>query len=880
MFEYSTTYEERRRFIQDSSTWNGIDYLEIQDTRALGADDPLRQRQIKVFFLNAPTLTGHLLPAENFRIEGGERVRNLVVTDARVVSRPGEREHILLELNRAGDFSIYTLRLVRDQGANEPPLNIDPLLATLDFSFKVECPNDFDCAPVLQQPPERGEQPPIDYLTRDYAGFRRLLLDRLTTVLPARREENPADNWVALTEVLAYVADYQSYYLDSVSAEAYLTTARLRPSLRRHARLLDYQMHDGCNSRVWVCFFVEPPPEPEETDDDTNTNNNQNSNDSDCHDHDWWWWWWHDPYHHHHHHDDDCDDGNGGGNGGGGGGGGEEPPPPEPPPPVILPLGTRILTRTVNLPTVLDEEQYQSALLTGARVFETRHEISLLASRNEILFYLFGEKHVHLPAGATTATVLGYNEDLQLEVGDVLVFEEVRSYKTGLEVDAERENRHAVRLTHVSDDMTDELYDMPYLEISWAQEDALPFTLQLGDIEDQDGVLQPLTVIRGNVALADYGRTLSDEDLFPATIPMDGLYRPRLRLGNISFREPLDPELAYRPSARDTLIQDPRKAEPDVTLTSEQTEELWVARRDLLNSDRFATEFVVETENDGRARLRFGDNVLGKAPAAGSELKATYRVGNGAEGNMGPETLAHLVSDVDGLPVFRVYNPLSARGGTESEPMDEVRLYSPEAFKTQKRAVSPDDYASIAERHPEVQKAVAYHRWTGSWYTIYLALDRVGGRPVDEAFRSELFDFINIYRLNGYDLEIREPRFISLEIKMRVRLRQGFLSGEVRKALLDLFSSGIRSNGELGFFHPDNFTFGQPVYLSRITSLAMNTEGVAETEILKFGRYDSSSRYELEEGVVTPERLEIVRLDNDPNAPENGKIELILEEAT
>ena len=46
--------------------------------------------------------------------------------------------------------------------------------------------------------------------------------------------------------------DHLSYYQDAVATEAYLGTARKRISVRRHARLLDYFMHDGANARTWL----------------------------------------------------------------------------------------------------------------------------------------------------------------------------------------------------------------------------------------------------------------------------------------------------------------------------------------------------------------------------------------------------------------------------------------------------------------------------------------------------------------------------------------------------------------------------------------------------------------------------------------------------
>ena len=78
------------------------------------------------------------------------------------------------------------------------------------------------------------------------------MLDRMSALMPQWRERNPADLGVALVEVLAYVGDYLSYQQDAVATEAYLGTARRRVSVRRHARLVDYSMHDGCNARAWV----------------------------------------------------------------------------------------------------------------------------------------------------------------------------------------------------------------------------------------------------------------------------------------------------------------------------------------------------------------------------------------------------------------------------------------------------------------------------------------------------------------------------------------------------------------------------------------------------------------------------------------------------
>ena len=45
-----------------------------------------------------------------------------------------------------------------------------------------------------------------------------------------------------------------------VATEAYLETARSRVSLRRHALLVDYHVHDGCNARAWIQLNVSGNP--------------------------------------------------------------------------------------------------------------------------------------------------------------------------------------------------------------------------------------------------------------------------------------------------------------------------------------------------------------------------------------------------------------------------------------------------------------------------------------------------------------------------------------------------------------------------------------------------------------------------------------------
>ena len=90
--------------------------------------------------------------------------------------------------------------------------------------------------------------------------------------------------------------------------------------------------------------------------------------------------------------------------------------------------------------------------------------------------------------------------------------------------------------------------------------------------------------------------------------------------------------------------------------------------------------------------------------------------------------------------------------------MQQVRLDAPQAFRAQERAVTEADYAAAAQRHSGVQRAACTRRWTGMFHTMFITVDRRGGRPVTPEFEQELREFLERFRMAGYDLEIDGPR--------------------------------------------------------------------------------------------------------------------------
>jgi len=874
--------DERRLAVKESKTINGIDYLEVF-VKSTDFNHSI------LLLVKCFKKIGDTFDEKNIVIDGGIRIKNIQARWARradillknkakqakelatteheqkvIKDFAGKEKNKILVIcpDQIGDSSTYTLRLVKSNNYDMPPENFDMLLSKIDFSFRAGCTDDFDYLSGGDYDDDKQNLmtktfpgPVIDYMAKDYASFQRLLLDRLSVINPDWKERNPADMGIALVEMLAHVGDQLSYYQDAVATEAYLGTARKRVSIRRHARLLDYFVYEGCNARALVCIEVIDRKNKK-------PGSNNKNNDSKK---------------------------------------------------IEIKKGTKLLTGSLDNNILVKLDDLDSVLVEEKpEVFETMHAVKLCESHNEIYFYTWGDSQCYLKKGATSATLYaGDNHKknkLDLEVGHILIFEEVRSPITWRRADRDPSHRHTVRLTSVRT-RVDNLNGTEVVEVTWNEGDALPFDLCLWEKSGQDPDYENnkseklrIGVARGNIVLADHGNTIlrelsslgsssySKEKAIRATeflgdVPIQGKFRPHLSKKPLTFACPFDIPDEKESTAWSALNFNGRDSLPQVKIYGDG--EWWHPVPDLLSSDKFAYEFVVEIDNDGTVHVRFGDVDTdgGNIPIKSSKdisnpFYAVYRVGNGKKGNVGAHTITRIVVDKDIMPfedlIKKVHNPIQASGGEEPESIEQIRQYAPYAFLKQERAVTEDDYIELLESHPEVQKANATIKWTGSWHTIHVVVDRKGGLIVDDDFKTKIKEYLDRYRLAGHDIKIDQPKYVPLDIAMHIYMAPNYFREQIRQKL-GIFSSGILEDGEKGFFHPDNFIFGQSVFLSQLYEAAMNIEGVSSVIIKRFQRLGELENNELEDGLIKISPFEIARLDNDPNFLENGKIRFEIE---
>ena len=152
-----------------------------------------------------------------------------------------------------------------------------------------------------------------------------------------------------------------------------------------------------------------------------------------------------------------------------------------------------------------------------------------------------------------------------------------------------------------------------------------------------------------------------------------------------------------------------------------------------------------------------------------------------------------------------------------------------------------------------------------------------GGAVLAPAFAAAIESYLTQFLLAGYELAVQAAIYVPLEIDIALCVARDYFPGDVEAAVFRLLSNRAYADGTRGFFHPLNFGFGQPVYLSRLYAALETVEGLDSAAVTVFKRYWEVARDELARGVIAMGEMEIPRLDNDPSRPDRGFLELALD---
>ncbi|WP_010584678.1 baseplate J/gp47 family protein [Schlesneria paludicola] len=371
--------------------------------------------------------------------------------------------------------------------------------------------------------------------------------------------------------------------------------------------------------------------------------------------------------------------------------------------------------------------------------------------------------------------------------------------------------------------------------------------------------------------------------------------------------------------AAEALTSDPSRSVPNIVLQDAQrTNEFWLPQYDLLASGPTDRNFVAEIDESGRAHLRFplpvdsaasiaDDDTLGQCVNPGQEFIVRYRTGSGAIGNIPAEALTtfklierdrtsappRMAAIHDSQPVESqfaaitpttitgIFQPLPAKGGVDPETLEHVRRLAPGAIQGRlDRAITPDDYATLARRHPGVANAAATAQFDGVGTRIVLAIDAAGQAEASAELLSQIRGRIDAFRRINHDIAVVPAIYVALGLTLSFRVETSAQAGHVREALLKVFSSE-----QGGYFHPDLWTFGRSVEVGAILAQARSVAGIRDVSVTQLTRLDPDGGATRDDrvqrdGMLRIDPTEIARLENKPSRSEGGKLRLILIDGT
>jgi len=267
--------------------------------------------------------------------------------------------------------------------------------------------------------------------------------------------------------------------------------------------------------------------------------------------------------------------------------------------------------------------------------------------------------------------------------------------------------------------------------------------------------------------------------------------------------------------------------------------ELWQEVETFAESQEDSKHFTTNRDENENVTIFFGDNVQGKIPVAGSATKARYRVGGGARGNVGFGTINAVVTPITflGNPVaVEVTNSLAASGGEDRQSIEEAKILGPRSLRALNRAVTAEDFETLAEQFPGVAKAkVAIASGPapvpvlGCCCCVALIIAPEGGGLPSSVLKNDLLAFFEERKMIGTCIKILDPTYVPIDMTGDVHVATNF----------DVEAVAVEVASRLAAFYDlagESIDFGTPVFISDIFRLIDETPGVDHVDLTKLTR--------------------------------------------
>lgn len=288
----------------------------------------------------------------------------------------------------------------------------------------------------------------------------------------------------------------------------------------------------------------------------------------------------------------------------------------------------------------------------------------------------------------------------------------------------------------------------------------------------------------------------------------------------------------------------------------------WLRVEDFADSAMYDPHYTLDTST---GEIRFGPSIrqpdgkphqYGRVPQVGRRIRMSrYRFGGGAVGNVPPNRLTSMRSAVPFID--RVLNMGPAVGGRDPETLEEAKLRARRELRAQERAVTAEDYESLALQVNEAldpeQKLARVKCITPSasagWLPpgmLELAIvpdaadqvyagDYAGLAPGADLMRA-IRTYLDHYRLLTTTLTLRSATYVGVRVEARIvptdHVADEVVVGRVVDALRHYITPLPPTGGVVLLPDPEmeeawhGWPFGKPLYLAELYALIQRVKGV------------------------------------------------------
>jgi uncharacterized phage protein gp47/JayE len=247
--------------------------------------------------------------------------------------------------------------------------------------------------------------------------------------------------------------------------------------------------------------------------------------------------------------------------------------------------------------------------------------------------------------------------------------------------------------------------------------------------------------------------------------------------------------------------------------------------------------YTASVNQNGVTTITFGDGINGLIPPLGAQITSTYIVIVGSAGNIAAGAVTLFLNDVPGVSIQVISGIAQSSimsGGADPESNNSIRGNAPEQFATQQRAVSLNDFASLAlaVQGVTMANAVANHSTSVSLYV----LGPGGSMPTTGLLNNVQDYFIGPPQrlLAGVTLTTPLPNLIMVDVGSTANnIQLEVLSNYSAQNTLNSVNSALNA-----LLSPPNVAFGQLLQVSSIYEAIMAVAGVAYVVIPVFTRED------------------------------------------